>query len=246
MQSNSAVLGAKETSAAPSLGSVIPAYGATLLAVAAAAWVMDGPFAWSVALAGLATAAAAMAFAVKGAHRFGVGNGVTMLRVGLAAALLAPVVSGRHLGVSWLLVTAVSVLLLLDGIDGWLARRRNETSSFGARFDMEADTAVLCVVSVLVVAADRGHAAILLAGCLRPAFLAAGKALPWLAAPLPPSGRRKMLCILPIAALAVALAPPVGEVAGRALALLALVLLAASFAIDVLWLASNRDRRQVR
>ncbi|NJO23929.1 MAG: CDP-alcohol phosphatidyltransferase family protein [Sphingomonadales bacterium] len=213
MQLNSPVLGAKEAPVGASLGSVAPAYGATLLAAAGAAWVMDGPFAWSVALAALATAAAAMAFAIKGTHPFGVSNGVTMLRLGLAAALLAPVVSSGHVDVSWLLVAAVFVLLLLDGIDGWLARRRNEASTFGARFDMEADTVVLGVLTVLVLAADRGHVTILLAGCLRPAFLVAGKALPWFAAPLPPSGRRKLLCILPLAALAAALAPPLGNVA---------------------------------
>ena len=78
----------------------------------------------------------------------------------------------------------------------------------------------------------------MLAGALRYLFVAAALALPWLAAPLPPSRRRQALCVVQIVALdrvprAMASAPP----ASAAVALLGLLLLGGSFALDVAWLA---------
>lgn len=225
-------------SAAPP-GSTAAAFAATLMAAAAVALCLGGPFVWALALSGVAAGVASVAFARSGGGRFGVSNGVTMLRLGLTASLLAPVLAFGAVQPSWPLVGLVGTLLLLDGLDGWLARRRNESSSFGARFDMEADTALILVTSVLVVAAGRGPAAVLVVGLLRPLFVVAGKLLPWLAAPLPPSLRRKALCVLPIALLGAALAPPLGG-PSMMLAWLALALLAGSFALDAIWLATSR------
>ncbi len=39
-------------------------------------------------------------------------------------------------------------ILLLDGLDGWVARRRAETSLFGAHFDMETDALFVLVVTL--------------------------------------------------------------------------------------------------
>ena len=38
----------------------------------------------------------------------------------------------------------------LDGVDGWLARRRGMSSAFGARFDMEIDALLVQVLAILV------------------------------------------------------------------------------------------------
>jgi hypothetical protein len=73
--------------------------------------------------------------------RFGLGNGITLLRGGGAAvfaalALEPDLVSG---GAAWWALAAAVGLLALDGLDGWAARRQGVVSAFGARFDMEVD-----------------------------------------------------------------------------------------------------------
>jgi phosphatidylglycerophosphate synthase len=134
-------------------------------------------------------------------------------------------------------VALAIVAVALDGVDGKLARSRNETSDFGARFDMETDALLILVLAALVWQLDKAGAWILLAGLLRYVFVAASYALPWFARPLPPSRRRQTVCVLQIVSLIGALAPLVRPPWSASLALLGLLLLAWSFAVDVAWLA---------
>src|SRR5687767_10530067 len=96
--------------------------------------VLAGWLAYAV-LAGVVAAAASLR---PGRARFGLANQVTLLRSGLVClvggALLA---SGQALG--WTLAGLIAVALALDAVDGWLARRLQLVSSFGARFDLEVD-----------------------------------------------------------------------------------------------------------
>ena len=48
------------------------------------------------------------------------------------------------------LVALGVVALVLDAVDGWVARRTNTVSAFGARFDMEIDAFLILVLSVYV------------------------------------------------------------------------------------------------
>ena len=56
---------------------------------------------------------------------------------------------------------------VLDGLDGWLARRRGQVTAFGALFDQETDAYLVLLLCVeLVVARDVGRW-VLIAGALR-------------------------------------------------------------------------------
>jgi phosphatidylglycerophosphate synthase len=44
----------------------------------------------------------------------------------------------------------LAVILPLDGIDGFLARKRNEQTNMGAYFDMETDVFFVCMVSCIL------------------------------------------------------------------------------------------------
>ncbi|WP_237220301.1 hypothetical protein [Salipiger sp. CCB-MM3] len=81
---------------------------------------------------------------------------------------------------------------------------------------------------------------VLLLGGLRYLFVSASLLWPWLDAPLPQRFRRKLVCVVQIAVLAGLLAPIAGPPWSELAALLALALLAWSFALDVLWLARRR------
>ena len=89
------------------------------------------------------------------------------------------------------LVALTAVALVLDAVDGWVARRTGTASALGARFDMEVDAFLILVLSVYV--AQSVGAWVLAIGAARYAFVAAGWLLPWLRGPLPPRYWRKVV-----------------------------------------------------
>jgi len=134
-----------------------------------------------------------------------------------------------------------TTVMLLDGLDGRIARRTGTESRFGARFDMELDAALLLALSVLVWRDGRVGMWVLLIGLMRYAFVAASWIWPALAADLPPSFRRKLVCVVQGVALLVALGPIISDAQAVAAAAIGLIALTYSFAVDVRWaLAAGR------
>jgi len=95
---------------------------------------------------------------------FGPANTLTALRLtGFLALAVLPVPA------LWIAGLAAS-LLLLDGLDGWLARRFEQTSHFGAFFDKEVDAFALLILCFLAIQ-HQGIAPLLItAGLLRYLF----------------------------------------------------------------------------
>ncbi|XRQ13488.1 CDP-alcohol phosphatidyltransferase family protein [Actinomadura welshii] len=167
---------------------------------------------------------------------------VTLVRVvltGGVAALAAGHLAGD--GNTWALVAAASVALVLDGVDGQVARRTGTSSKLGARFDMEVDAFLVLVLSVHV--AWSAGAWVLAIGAMRYAFGAAAWAAPWLRADLRPSIARKAVAVVQGVALTVAAAAvPYAEAVVAA----ALALLLWSFGRDVAWLFARRHATGAR
>jgi phosphatidylserine synthase len=86
----------------------------------------------------------------------GPANRVTLGRCALAIPVAA-MLFGTETGdtVRWWIVGVSTVALLLDGVDGAVARHTDAQTRFGARFDMEVDAALILVLSVLVWRLDR-------------------------------------------------------------------------------------------
>lgn len=193
---------------------------------------------WGLALRGI------------GAHaphrRFGAANAVTVARAAIVALLLGvwgeTALLGMTLGSSmrWTLAALAATAMISDGLDGWLARRTRLASKFGARFDMETDALLVLALALLALAAGQAGAFVLLSGALRYGFVAAGRVVPALAAPLPPSQRRKTICVVQTACLTVALVPIVPQAAGEAVCAAGLALLFYSFAVDCAGALSSR------
>ena len=174
------------------------------------------------------------------ARRFGLANWVTLFRLNLVALMLLAVWPGEPGSLqSWVLFTIAATALVLDGVDGWLARRRREASEFGERFDMGADTAFTVIITLCLVTFGLVGAWVLLLGLLRPAFALAGRLWPTLDAPLPESRGRKIACAGSLACLVAGLAPPLAPLA-PALAILALLQLAWSFGRDLRYLLRSK------
>jgi phosphatidylglycerophosphate synthase len=192
-------------------------------------WVVGG----TVGL--IANVLLAGSLARHGAGGLGPADRVTLTRatlVGCVAALVADSFS-RPAHVTLLLVITV-VALVLDAVDGRVARHTGTASALGARFDGEVDAFLILVLSSYV--ARSSGAWVLAIGLARYAFLVAGWPLPWLRATLPPRYWRKVVAVIQGVVLAVACAGvTAGAVTGVALAA-SLVLLTESFARDVWWL----------
>jgi phosphatidylglycerophosphate synthase len=213
--------------------------GLTLPAMVAVALAVGLPSAVAGTVIGALALVALGCFARTRGLRFGLANGVTLSRLELAGlVILAPLAEPGP--APWIAIGLASTAMALDTVDGWAARRFREVSSFGARFDMEADTALLAALASLSWLFGTAGAWVLAAPLFRPAFVLTARIWPWLLRPLPPSPRRKLCCGVPLALLICGLAPFVPHALSTFLAAAAVGLLAFSFAADVLWLRARR------
>jgi phosphatidylglycerophosphate synthase len=202
-----------------------------------------GPAGW---LTGAAVAVATWAVLTRALGRswsrpFGPANRVTLARatlVGGVAALVAD--SFESPPPITALVALATVALILDAVDGQVARRTGTSSVLGARFDMEVDAFLILVLSVFV-AASLG-AWVLLIGVMRYAFVAAARILPWLNGSLPPSTARKTVAALQGIILLTTATDLLPRVPALTAVLVALALLTWSFARDINWLRRTRPR----
>ncbi|MYW46986.1 CDP-alcohol phosphatidyltransferase family protein [Streptomyces sp. SID161] len=196
-----------------------------------------GPAGW---LTGLVFAFATWAVLSRAVHRsrlrsFGPANRVTLGRATLVGGVTALVAdSFESAPPVTLLVALTAVALLLDGVDGKVARRTGTSTALGARFDMEVDAFLILVLSVYV-SMDLGPWVLLIGG-MRYAFIAAARVAPWLTAPLPPSFARKTVAAVQGVCLLLAGSELLPQPANLAIALSALAALVWSFGRDVRWL----------
>jgi phosphatidylglycerophosphate synthase len=178
----------------------------------------------------------------SGSRALGPANRVTLARTilvgGVAALAVDSVVAGRAAPMP-VVDTLTVVALLLDGVDGQVARRTGSTSALGARFDMEVDAFLILVLSLLLVHTIGPW--VLAIGGMRYAFMAAGRVLPWLTGELPPRFSRKVVAAAQGTVLLVAVAGVLPATVTTAAVLLALLALIWSFGRDIHWL--NRSTR---
>jgi phosphatidylglycerophosphate synthase len=179
-----------------------------------------------------------------GTDRLTPADWVTLARATLAIGVAALVAdSFEHTVPVTTLVFLAAGALVLDAVDGWLARRTT-SGRLGANFDAEVDAFLIFVLSVYV--ARSAGAWVLLIGTARYAFLAAGWAFPWMREPLPPRYWRKTVAAIQGIVLTVAAANILPSAVTDVALGGALVLLAESFGRDVLWLRWNRTTMRLR
>ena len=207
----------------------------TGLALAARSWLQLGTlYPGKAATFFGAIMAIACAFVSHHPHsRLGPANHVTMVRAMLVALMASLLGELEIFRVAAAATGAAIVLTVLDGVDGWLARRTRMTSEFGARFDMETDALLIMVMSALVWQHEKAGAWVLLGGGLRYAFGAAGWLSPWMARPLLPTRRGQTITVCHIVGLSTALAPFVPTPASEIAAATTLTALIWSFSVDV-------------
>ncbi len=188
-----------------------------------------GPAGWTVgATYGLVLCALLVR---SGPQRFGPADWVTLTRavlIGGVTALTADGLTGdvpqrEYVGI-------VVVALVLDAVDGKVARRTGTVTPFGARFDMEVDAFLILVLSVHV--APAVGVWVLAIGAMRYVYVAVGWIQPWLRRRVPPRYWRKVVAAVQgIVLVCVAAEVPFSQLA----LVVALALLVESFGRDVVW-----------
>jgi phosphatidylglycerophosphate synthase len=170
----------------------------------------------------------------------GPGDRVTAVRAVLVGCVTA--LSVGNVGGTAPLVTLAAVALVLDAVDGRVARRTSTVSAFGARFDLEVDAFLILVLSVLV-AGDLGWTTggwVLVIGLARYAFVVAGWVLPWLRRTAPPRPWCKVVAAVQGVALTVAAADVLPDRVVLVLLAASLGLLVESFGRETVWLVRHR------
>ena len=215
-----------------------------LLAVSGSARALLGlPRAYLLVTVGLHGVMAAMLFNASRpglpGPGLGAANRVTLGRSVLVLSVAAMIPWGPVLGTQglWWIIGAGSLALLLDGVDGRVARYTRTSTSFGARFDMELDAFLLLALSLLLWRTGPLGPWVILIGALRYLFVFASWFWPALQGPLPESMRRKTVCVVQGVGLLVALGPIIPPAMATAVAAIALAALIYSFVVDVVWLS---------
>ena len=227
-----------------------------MLATAALLGVVSAAAGLGVAgwIAGLATGSAATALIATARMRSDQpailpADWVTLTRAVLCAGVAGLVAAsfGRPVSIT-ALVTLSTVALVLDAVDGQVARRTGTATPLGGRLDGEVDAFLILLLSIAV-SQDYGSW-VLVIGAARYALLLAGWLIPWLAAPLPPRYWRKVVAAVQGIVLTVAVSGLLDRLTGMIAVAAALLLLAESFGRDVIWLyrtgAGPRTRLALR
>jgi phosphatidylglycerophosphate synthase len=170
----------------------------------------------------------------SGSTAFGPANWITLIRAMLVGGVTALVADAfvRPPNVSAMVGLTV-VALVLDGLDGWVARRTRTVSGLGARFDMELDAFLILVLSVYV--ARSVGPWVLAIGAVRYAVWVAGWLLRWMRTPLPYRYWRKPVAAIQGIVLTAAVAELLPSLVINVAIVVAMALLAESFGWDVAW-----------
>jgi len=151
------------------------AYPAWMLAcIAIALWQHDVAWCAAGGLAGLGVRLAAARGSWTPSGALGLANQLTLFRLAVVAAL-----TWLFGALPWFgFVALLIALLILDGVDGWVARSRGEASAFGAALDMETDALCIMVLGILLWSHRLVGAWVLVAGLWRYAFACAVALVP--------------------------------------------------------------------
>ncbi|WP_188113380.1 CDP-alcohol phosphatidyltransferase family protein [Nocardioides humilatus] len=200
-----------------------------------------GAVGWTVALLCGAAAAALLAGALA-RHQVALGPAgrITSVRAALACSV-AGLTAASYLGSDHavLVVSIATVGLVLDGVDGHVARRTGTETALGARFDMEVDAFLIAVLSLYV--APTAGWWVLAIGAMRYLYVAAGWRLTWLLRPLPPRYSAKVVAVVQAVVLVVAASELLPAVLTQVTLAVALALLVHSFGHDVRVLWRQRE-----
>jgi len=209
---------------------VLQVRSAPVLGLGVTGWITGGLFVMALC-----------ALVFRKVERLGPADRVTMTRALLVGAVTALIAENFvRPGPVAVIVAIASVALVLDLVDGRVARRSGTASEFGARFDMEVDSFLILALSIYV---SRSLGWWVLAiGAMRYTYVAAGWVFSWLRRPAPPRYWCKVVAAIQGIVLTVAASGLLPWIVNLVAVAGALALLIESFGRDVVWQWRHRDR----
>ena len=179
--------------------------------------------------------------------RFSFASKITYIRLTISIVLLtASIASSRDAAIfrvfyneSTFIILAL-ISLLLDGLDGFIARRYNDTSKFGELFDQESDNFLMFVLSIsLYINKDIGLYVFLIPA-YRYIFITLMTKYSWLKNTLPDSILRKSVCVMTTLLMIISHEVYFNEFIFNFIINLALFIITFSFSKDIIWLYRNK------
>lgn len=137
------------------------------------------------------------------------------------------------------------ISLILDGIDGLLARCLYQVTEFGEYFDQEADTIFMIVLVLSLYFNYDSTIIIFLIPLYRYLFLLMQKRYRWMKRKLTDSFRRKFICLMTILILILCHLGFLGEALIMNLSLLAIFIITFSFVKDIIWLYERKNNEYI-
>jgi CDP-diacylglycerol--glycerol-3-phosphate 3-phosphatidyltransferase len=176
----------------------------------------------------------------------GLGNRITLLRgllIAATAGFLAifPMIDAR-LWLFYVPAALYTVAALLDGLDGHVARRRQQTTQLGTELDTALDAFGLLIAPVFAVLTGKLPASYLLVSAAYYLFQWGIQWRQWRGRPvlpLPPSRTRRYLAGLQMALVAIALWPPLPAGMTRAMGIALMIPLLLGFCRDWLYVSGR-------
>jgi phosphatidylglycerophosphate synthase/uncharacterized membrane protein YbhN (UPF0104 family) len=156
--------------------------------------------------------------------RFGLPNLITTVRLVLTMGLLFGY--QNQPGVVLALVALVNILL--DVLDGWLARRNGQSSEFGAHYDIEADALLVLTLTLLLFSRGLAGSWVIIAGLWRYLYVLAPVCFPTPVGQAPRSRHGRIVYVVMLVCFMLALVLPKGGL-GQYLALAGTVVISLSF-----------------
>lgn len=136
----------------------------------------------------------------------------------------------------WWKVAVATAIIVLDAVDGALARRQGATER-GAVFDMESDAFYLVTMCGIAHVYLGVHPVVFVAGALRPLYVCTWAVLLLFIAPRSPnrkgSQRGRVIHLLLVIALIADLSPAIPLAARNVIAVVAAALISYSYAVDI-------------
>ena len=166
-------------------------------------------------------------------HSFGLPNWITLARnipVGWILALLS---FGDNPHENLIIFGLAAFVLISDGLDGYFARKLNQCTAFGARFDMESDAFFILVLCIGVIVNCDAPWWTLFIGLMRYMYLGAQPFVSALRLPIKERYSRKVFCVIQIVSLMLPFTGLFSTETTNAILLLSLACLIFSFGRDI-------------
>ena len=142
-----------------------------------------------------------------------------------------------------IIIILSTVSLIMDGLDGFIARKYNLVSKFGEIIDQESDNFLMLVISISLYLNKDIGLYVFFIPLYRYAFLVSMKKYDWLQRTLPSSQFRKIACVLTIVLMIMSQDVYFNYENTLFLVILSLFIITFSFSKDIIWLYRNKNAK---